>query len=462
VRLSPVFMLVAGVIGLAGCATPDTKAEWGLQTILAQPLVADSILRDGDVLSFQLPTNVPNQSIQVEAACSSKRLRLTYLNSNQRVYSTGSAQYGPGSGIPEKLRPILAANPSFIQACAQTPTPDWRRLSADDHGIWLLLDRNSLSTAGDEVRFWGAIDSPVIRQSPPHNAPYAQQRERYAVSCGAGTFKRLASYSLDASNQVSDGGVDRSPPSQAIASGNPQQRALLAKVCEGADKVAGLEPSTPRVIVPLPVTLPAVAPAILAAIEQLNLDPPSRSLKYLRVTGTSTFRGVTEPVKEERFFSSDPVSGQLNVAIREEDAESYTVGWRGLLALYSKASFTGSPRGMQQTTTLTQLSYSGDWKTLPVGKTVSFTRAFSTVNDRAGPHDSKPATSDCRVERELAASELHPRLLGKAKALACQDKAEEVDPVSRIYYLEDYGYFFRASLDKNPYSYNDHRIDTFE
>jgi len=465
VRVFPHLLLLCGVIGLAGCSTNARLIDRGLQATVAQPLVQDSIMREDDTLSFQVLVPKSNNTVrttaQFEAACSSSRLYFLYLDGAQRVYPMGPGQYSSANALTPELHATLAANPTFIQACAQTSKPDWRRVKTDDKGNWVLLDRNSVSTVNGETRFWGAFDNLVVLNDLPYNAPYAQKREHFAVSCTAGTFKLLAGYDLDARNRVSDGRVDVSPTSQPIAGGNADYQALFAQACGSAQQTAQLEPFKPRHKAPLAITLQSVQPQVLKAIGQLNLEQPSHSLKYLRIQGTSNFKGKTNTANAEKFIGTDGPSGQLSITERGENYESQMLNWRGLIPLVSKASFNRG-RGMATSGAATQLSFSGNWENLPIGETVGYTVSSTLLNSVAGAYVDPPITTRCKVERELSASELNPALSGKAKALTCSAEPDEYQRVTHTYYLTDYGYFFQASTDKNRFFYSDYHIDAVE
>ncbi|WP_259695952.1 hypothetical protein [Pseudomonas frederiksbergensis] len=421
-------------------------------------------MREGDLLSFQLllpqSNNTLRTSVQIEAGCSSPQLHLLYLDGARRVYSMGSSQYSPARALSADLQTTLAANPTFVQACAQTPKTDWRLVKTNDSN-WVLLDRNSVSTDNGETRFWAAFDNPAVLNDLPYNAPYAQKRERFAVSCATGTFKLLAGYDLDARNRVSDGRVDVSPTPQPIAGSNADYQALFALVCGNGQQTARLESFKPRLKASAKIALQSVQPEVLTAIGQLNLGQPVHSLKFVRTGGTATYKGKTSPAGEDRFISSDVPSGQLNITARGDGYESQEVSWRGLIPLVSKASFGGSG-GMAQSSALSRLNFSGDWKTLPIGKTVSYTYNSATLNSIVGAYGDTPKTNRCKVERELKASELNLDLSGNAKALACTEESDKYQRVDHVYYLADYGYFFKAGTDKNSFFYSDYRIDTVE
>ncbi|MGA9701062.1 hypothetical protein [Pseudomonas sp.] len=462
-RVITSLLLIGGVATLSGCVTQKAKLDQMYTLALSQPLVENSIVREGDTLSFELlmPT-VPNavrRTLQIEAACSTPQVYLLYMDAAQRLYPGSVGRYGSAQKLPSQAYAALAANQTFVRACAETPKPDWRLVQTNERENQVLIDASSVKTLNGETHFWAAFDNPTVLNDLPYNAPYAQKRERFAVSCKDATYKELAGYDMDADNRVSDGRVDSFPTPQKIAGSNADYELLFNKVCVNPEKIAALPPFKPRLKAPVAIALNSVQPQVLAAITQLNLDPPTRSLNYVKMTGTSTYKGTTSELSSEYFIGQDRPSGQLSVANRGKGYESQSVKWRNLIDLVSKSTFGGG--GMAESSTLTQLSFTGNWKALPVGDTVIYQATRSTLNSIIGNY-GKPETTRCVVERELQARELNPNLLGTAKALSCSYDNDEYKRVSHRYYLTDYAYFFEASTDKNAFYYADTRIEKFE
>nr|WP_250883499.1 MULTISPECIES: hypothetical protein [unclassified Pseudomonas] len=456
-------MLIGGIATLAGCATQKTQVETMLAGALAQPLVENSIVREGDVLSFELlmpgDPGALRRTLQVEAACSSPQLHLLYLDGSQRVYPASAGRYSSPRSLSPQLRATLAANQTFVRACAETPKPDWRLVQTNERDNQVLIDANSIKTVNGETRFWAAFDNPTVLNDLPYNAPYAQKREHFSVACKAGTYMQLAGYDMDANNRVSDGRVDSSPTPQNIAGSNADYELLFKNVCVTPEKIAALPAFKPRLKAPATIALTSVQPAVLAAITQLNLEKPTRSFKYVQFAGTSNYRGKTSDNQSTQFISQDAPSGQLALATRGDGYESQAVSWRNLFHLVSKATYGGS--GMAESSTLTQLSFTGNWKALPVGETVTYTTVRSSLNSLIGS-STNTQTNRCQVERELPASELNAKLAGSAKALSCRTDDDKYKRVSHLYFLTDYAYFFESSTDKNEFFYSDSRIDKFE
>ena len=462
-RVLTSLLLAGGIATLSGCATQANRVDQLIAGTLAQPLVENSIVREGDLLSFELLMPESNggvrRTMQFEAACSSAQLHLLYLDGAQRVYPLKAGRYTEARKMSAELYAKLAANPTFVRACADTPKPDWRLVKTDERGNWVLIDAASVKTVKDETRFWAAFDNPTVLNDLPYDAPYAQKREHVAVSCANGTYKELAGYDLDVRNRVSDGRVDSFPTPRNIAGSDGDYALLFKQVCTSPEKIATLPVFKPRLKAPPVIALTSVQPQVLAALAPFNQDKPAHTFKYLRLTGTSTMKGKTSNEFSEQFISPDAASGQLSIAHRGDGYESQSVSWRNLIQLVSKSTFGGA--GMAQSTTLTQLSLSGNWNALPVGDTVVYELNRSTLNSLVGTYDQKLVTR-CVVERQLQASELNPNLLGSAKALSCRTDDDKYKRVTHLYYLTDYAYFLESSTDKNEFFYSDTRIDRFE
>lgn len=448
---------------LAGCSSqPPQDTDQLIGTLLTQPLSEQSLMREGDVISFQVvlpPTAdiASRRSAQVEASCSKPAAEIMYLDTPQRTYFISRDHYGPPLTLPERFHAGLLSNPSFTAACNTLPQADWRKVKGDDAGPWVLIDRNSLHKDGDHVRFWAAYDEPKILIDPPYNAPYAQKREHYRVDCGAQTFSLLAGYDVDANNRVTDGQVDPKPPTKPIAGSVKNYLQLFQLACGASEQINALTPFKSRPKTPVATTqLPPINLSVKATLDRLKLPRPPRSLSYLEIVGTSTMKGKTSPVREELFLSTDSNSQQLMINTNGQGYEGQELSWRGLLPLVSQNRY----RAMSENQTLTSLSFKGDWQRMPVGSTLSYTRQGVTNNSMIGQHNKELKITTCTVERELPANTLNASLSGNAKALDCSLQGDEFKRIDHLFYLLDYGYFFQASTDKNAFYYSDLRLQT--
>ncbi|QVM98511.1 hypothetical protein JYG36_10195 [Pseudomonas sp. SORT22] len=447
---------------LTGCATPSKDSlDQYIGNMLAQPLSANSLYREGDVLSFQIkvPANngLSDRSFQLEASCIEPNVAIMYLDADQRAYFKSTSGYAPPQPMPARYHATLLNNPSFAQACKAQAKPDWRKLKGEEGEPWVLVERNSIAKIGDEVSLWAAFDQPSILLDLPYNAPYAQKREHHRFNCSTGTYTLLAGYDVDADNRVTDGMVPSLPKPAPVAGSNADYQALYDLACATPDKLAQLAPFSPRFKAPIVTgVIPPVSPSVMVALERLQLPKPVQPLTYLETVGTSTMKGKTSPMREEHFLSVDANSRQQVLILRGKGYEAQKVTWRGLIPLVSKSDFTG----MSESSALTSLSFKGDWKTMAVGSKLSYSQQGVTNNSVIGQYDKDLKITECTVQQQLPANTLNASLSGNAKALDCSVKGDEYKRVNHLFYLEDYGYFFNASTDKNAFYYSDLRLQT--
>ncbi|MCP1507900.1 hypothetical protein J2Y83_003873 [Pseudomonas marginalis] len=131
---------------------------------LGQPVVADTVFRDGDRLNFQLVAPKTDAKpertvVQLEASCSVAQLRAAYIDSPfARVYiNRQNGVYVGARSLTSSLYSGLTSNPSFIHACSETPQPDWRVANVKEDDQWVMLDRHSIKQQGSETLFWGGV-----------------------------------------------------------------------------------------------------------------------------------------------------------------------------------------------------------------------------------------------------------------------------------------------------------------
>lgn len=450
---------IAASLALMGCAGIAQQSSTMLERMLTGPLHEGSVFREGDKLNFEISENrspeggMP-QSAQLEASCSSDEVHLMYLDGPQGRRYVGGVEYQRPQPVTGKLSQALRENASFRKACADIQQPDWRVVRGGESQTWILLDANSLRSQSGIITFWGGFDYPDIRLDLPYNAPYAQKREHFAVDCAGQTYKLLAGYDLDAGNQVTDGKVFGKPDVKPIVASTEDYALLFAQVCTAPERLGQLASFEPRIKVPLSLDMPSVRPEVLAAIAGLKLAPPPKKLSYLKIEGTSTYKGKTSPLLEEKFLSEDAQSGQVKVDLRGDDYEASEVTWRGLIELASSSKFTR----MTDTGWLKELNFSGDWQAMPVGAQLSYSKVQLNMNNAAGEYGGEREVTRCTVERSLPASELHARLSGQARELSCHMDGDKYERVFRHIYLVDYGYFLSVKTDKNPFYFDDRRL----
>lgn len=471
----PLALLIALVAGCAQQAPqPEipkahepSEAEKMLSDTLALPPVPESVMRDGDTLSYLVAPAVTEQQpypfvTQVAASCATFDASIAYVQGEKRVYfGSADGHYLPPRSVPAQLAEPLKNNSAFKAACQAIAAPEWRVVKGGSDVFWVLLDRNSLAPDGSETRFWAALDEPTITLGRPYGAPSAQKREHYAVDCSKQTYRLLMGYDVDERNQVTDGKLFKDPQPQPISRGVAEYQTLFRSVCGSPDALAALPAYSPRSKAPLDAPLPAVGAVPLTAIKHLNLAPPAKQLKQTLETGMANTAKSNLPIREERFIQVDKASGQLGVRLRADSYEGSEVSFRGLISLAQKTRFFGKTP-MSEEAMLTNLTFTGDWRQMPVGKELTYTTQGKRKNSMMGDLGESRQVVKCQVDSEAPAAQINASLSGQAKKLRCSGEGDKYNRVDTVWYLEDYGYFFKQGTDKNALYYDERTLKTVQ
>jgi len=143
--------LLLSMAVLGGCVSQPVSlsksAVKAYDVFLGQPVVADTVFRDGDRLNFQLvapKTDAKSERtvVQLEASCSVAQLRAAYIDSPfARIYiNRQNGVYVGARSLTSSLYSGLTSNPSFVHACSETPQPDWRVVNVKEDGQWPMGD----------------------------------------------------------------------------------------------------------------------------------------------------------------------------------------------------------------------------------------------------------------------------------------------------------------------------------
>lgn len=453
------------IAAVAGCSHQDTEVDRVINDALASPLVAQTIFREGDTLNFQVMSarawsDGITRTAQIEANCEASSASIVYADDPKRVYVGRTSIYAKPLPVPARDLPTLAKNPGFITACASIPRPDWRVVAAEDPNSWVLIDRNSLKTQGNEIQVWAAFDAAAILSDLPYNAPYAQKRERYAFDCTRQTYRRLVGYDVDADNHVTDGDVHLKAAHRPIPDSDKQLRLIYARTCDSPEALGQLPVFVPRAKAVVPVILPSIQPGVLSSIQQLRLPKSPRSLSRLVITGTTTFDEGDggKPVIRKLSISEDAASEQLKI-IEHSSSDITEISWRGLFTIVRHTNF-GS--GVTDTLSLSSVTFKGDWQNMPLNAHISYALLEEPFMTLVGVLPKRLRTIDCTIVRDLHAAELNKDLLGSAKALTCSSEDDAYKRVDHYYYLMDYGFFFHAGTDKNVYFYENYSLQSVQ
>jgi hypothetical protein len=311
-----------------------------------------------------------------------------------------------------------------------------------------MIDVNSLKIEGNVRRFWGGFDEPVLLTDKPNLQLFGQTRERYEVDCARKTYRVLSSFQLGPNDRVSMGGVLNNP-SQAFVQGSADTQTLLSAACTAPSQRSTLPAYVARAKLPLSYQIEPVSASVLKAITDLKLAPPTRTLKRtVSKINNTHFYFSNSSTENALVFDTDAQSGQLRERREQAPVGRYIVSFRGLLPLAEQYSLTESKRNRPPLSTVTdtqQLSFTGDWQRMPVGASLEM-RASKRERSTLDGETMKRESVQCTVQRVLDAAQVNSELKGPAKELRCQfDLGQKLKRDSKIFYLEDYAYFFVSS-----------------
>lgn len=430
---------------LSGCGGQGMKhggtAEAPYKDMLKKPLLADSVMRDGDDLSYQvhvtLTDNVAVPDIaQLQASCATPSGSLLYMEAPDTPGADGQpTRITVMRNLAPEVIGELQQNASFTDACARTPRPDWRLVSTTDTQRQLLIDRASLKTVGEKIEFWGAYDEPLILINTLKKMPYAQTRLHWEVSCSRQTYRTLAAFSLTPKNTVTFGNVVAVPIDQPFSTAEADTRTLLKAAC--SPTAAQLPVAVTRTKLMQTLTPAPVPATVTEAISALGMPAPAKPLHHLvekRELGSSSLR-------TEVFIEPGAGNNLLKLRRATPSSSAKITTFRGLFSLTFQSEFELRGMNVSAASTVEQLSFSGDWKHMPIGTTLGF--KLKELNRNTAEEDrvlSRDAT--CVVAREVPASDINSALSGTAKALNCTTTGDNYQATNTVMYLQDYGYFF--------------------
>nr|WP_314562117.1 hypothetical protein [uncultured Pseudomonas sp.] len=434
---------------LSGCGTQGIKsgdkADAPYKDMLKKPLLADSIMRDGDDLSYQVHVTLTDNAAvpdiaQLQASCATP--------SGSLLYMEAPGTRGP-DGQPTRITVMrnlapqvigeLQQNTSFTDACARTPRPDWRLVSTTTTQRQLLIERASLKTVGDKVELWAAYDEPLILINKLKKMPYAQTRMHWEVSCSRQTYRALASFSLTPKNAVTFGDVVAVPVDQSFSSAEADTQTLLKAAC--SPSVAQLPVAVARTKLQQTLTPPPVPAAVTEAISALGMPAAAKSLHHLvekRDLGSSS-------LQTDVFIEPGSGNDPLKIRRATQFSNAHITTFRGLFSLTFQSEFELRGLNVSAASHIEQLSFTGDWKQMPIGSTLGF-RVKELNRNTAEEDRVLSRDSTCVIARELPASNINSALSGNAKELTCTAIGENYQATGTVIYLQDYGYFF-ASQD---------------
>lgn len=432
---------------LAGCASqqqspaPATDAE----DLFARPLVPGSVLRDDSRLQLALAL-ADGGSALVALDCARDQAELLYLDGAQRVYPGRVNGYAAPLSLSAPKVAALKQRPELAALCAQPAAADWRVLASAPGGDSLAIDRNSLVDSAGVRRFWGGQQLAAQLLTPRYGAPVRQWRESLAADCTARRYVLLARYGLDDSGRITDG-QPGNLSQDAFAAAPVERRTLLEAACDRRDALLAaprLGRLTPVANAPAaaPTTsdLPAAQAQPLQALQALALPVPRLAVQRFVEEGESRYDGQVRPYREEVQVSAGAPPGLLRFSALGKAARVETLNWRGLIDLVRSTRIDSANPPMEELASLSQLSFSGDWRTLAIGSQVGY-QAQQTLTGNLKGAEQREIRVSCKVLGEAEARQVLASLKGRAKTLECRHGESASGPTSHWTYLEDYGFF---------------------
>ncbi|TBN40016.1 surface-adhesin E family protein [Pseudomonas sp. BGI-2] len=446
------FAVVGLLTLLSGCASapaPVAKApSMTVEEVLKEPLLPNSIIRDGEMLSFQVSIpardlKTTQSTLQIQASCDATHASLMFMQttfvSSTRPLFRKLAMNNP---LSPALAAILAQNPSFTTACAQTSPSDWRIVSASGAERRLVIDRNSIKVEGPSRLFWGAIDEPALLTDADYKVLFGQTRNRYQVDCTRQTYRVLSVFKLDEKDQIARGTL-LSDSAEKTFGQSADVRDLLNAACTPTQQLSTLALYSPRSKVALSYESGPVKADVLKSIADLNLPPPQKAIKHLVLKSHNAGYLGSAPSQSEQRYETDPQSGQLQLQWPGKVSDTRSVNFRGLLTLRLDSHHTDRQLPVSYAVDTEKLTFTGDWRAMVVGSSLGYQitqQRRSTLKGNSVDVESV----NCVVERQIEASQLNSSLQGSAKELGCKLEGGELKATATMYYLQDYGYFFRT------------------
>ncbi|WP_294739796.1 hypothetical protein [uncultured Pseudomonas sp.] len=443
--------LVFSLLALAGCSTtPKPQVNPGLELFneaLTLPALEHSIVREGDRVMYAVELKQKSAILRFSASCAQGPGRMFYPTRDRlRPYTDPQST---GFDLPAAQARQLQQSAQLQNACKARPAPDWRMLAPPSEADWLLVDRNSLEHRGNLLYVWAAHDYQHYRITGGASL-FAKEQEQLALDCKQQTIALLSRFNIDESSQAINGEIPRQLKPQTLNQAPADHVRVFKAACQAPEELARLPTPKARQALPPVISTPIAKPAVLDAIQALDLPKPARALNQLTYDYDAVLFNRTRvgDQTKQTSISTDAASGQTLV-LTQDSALGYTLDltFRGLFALASQSIDLKTGNEAAPTRAMVGLSFQGDWRNLPVGSEVSYTPTWSkSINPDGSPSadNSEIRAITCKVVKELPASTLNPDLQGPAKVLGCiQMKGWDI----QYAYLADYGLFIKVRED---------------
>jgi hypothetical protein len=402
------------------------------ELVINEPAAPDSIIRQGDQITYIIaPTATTPWFARFDASCS-QPVGSMFYNTDRGMKAL--SEKGEFPSLPQAQLQVLQHSQQLKNACAYRPAADWRALDTTAGQDWQLLDRNSAVHENGLLKIWTGRQLAEY-QVGARNTLIGQVQERLVINCSART------------GRVHAGQIDTSEQILAPAQPDSTQQRLIESACQPATAWAQLaKPPERKPLMPQLAT-PKAAPAVVAAIDALQLPPARLTLNSLQYSYDALMLNgikITD-VQRKDVFTRDKQSGLLLVQPTDSVlGTKLSLTFRGLFDLAGRSFDSESGEQVDDKLRITDVSFKGDWQHLPANSEVAYSLTQGSV--------MKPYTSTitCKVRAARQASEINPALQGIAKPVLCTKlKTARMEWTQSFNYLEDYGVFVQ-DLEDSP------------
>ncbi|WP_192560639.1 hypothetical protein [Pseudomonas allokribbensis] len=451
-RLSPIFLVVA----LSGC-----QSLYGIDTTPKPPPIAfkifdealkvtpapDSIVREADIVTYLVKPPIEGKRyylVRFDGDCHRPDAQMAYMtNSGGVVLTTERRGASDRRQLPDKQKKQFLQSAQFKDVCARTATPQWRVISAAEDQVWQMIDQANLKADGHSVTFWSARVLPAETLTADKVSLYSQVRQRWTADCVSQQLTALSTFSLSKKGNVLEGELKAAREPVDLKNLDDDQRRIFQQVCTRPLALDQLRLFTGRELKPFVLPEPELAPTVKQAIEALKMPEPEKSVARLRQSTVITSQG--QPSEPPRMgpmnkFLPARAGSQLTERSGFDLHQSVELSFRGLIPL-AKSTFAYKRPLETEEEGLTDLRFTGDWATMPLGAHLSYT----IQRPHKWYEEPKPLIEkqfNCDVKEQKAANEIYPSWTGTAKIIGCTGANDIIGDGTITYaYLQTYGLF---------------------
>lgn len=416
-----------------------------------QPLPA-SIVREDKQITYIVVTPegpAPRYMARFDIDCSRPSVKMAYRSDKGMVrFADHDFTRDTYLQMPDPQRQQFLDSARFQQMCAPAAAADWRVISAPDQQDWHLIDLAGLTRTASTVTFWTAQVFPAEQLHPGATSLLSQVRRQLLADCAQQRLTELSAFKMNLQNRVVSGSVQTDPHSVAAHDLPTEDRKLFDAACAGPQALAGSARYEGRKQAFFDLPTPEIAAPVASAIDALHLPTPRKQLTRLQLSAREFSGGKwleeTGRGRLARSMNYAPVEPgkPLTEIVSTRQIQVRTTTFRGLIEL-AQNSASGSVTGPMRLKTegITNLHFSGDWASMPVGSQLHYT--VQEPQSRYGKADELVDTSFiCDVEAQKLANAFYPTLSGNAKLINCSENPYRSGRRVVAYaYLEDYGLF---------------------